>query len=833
MLVLILLVLAIAATIVGLGAATNAAELKADPNFGTADTTATLPGGDPQLAADLAAMQAHFGVIDVIAHQHVPVPGSVATLDVRAENPHAPYGGVTLRLDHGRYPTAAGEVAVTSEVAKTFAIQVGSTWQIGGRALHVVGIVENPLDLTDQFALVAPGQANPPSEVSVLFDVGGARGADFRLPSGTGLAMASRGTTPKAAVAALVLVIATLAMVFVGLLAVAGFTVMAQRRLRALGMFSALGATEKHLRRVVLANGAVVGTTAAAVGTVVGLVAWFAFVPTFQSIVAHRVDPFSLPWWAVGAAILLTIVTALLAAWWPARSVSRISVVAALSGRPPRPQPAHRFAALGGLLLAGGIVLLAFGDLYRTWFIICGTVATAVGVLFLAPLAIRVLAAAGQRASISVRLALRDLVRYQARSGAALGAITLAIGISATIAISASAARPSSAPSNLPTNQLAVYISQPNQGDIQIPPLTAAQLQAATAQVNGLAAQLHATSVVPLEMAYNPQSEEVSAQIGPGGQQPAGYMPVELTHVYIQPHGEEITGGNTLYVATPAVLSHYGINENQISPTADILSSQKDLGGLQIFDPDPQQLRSPNTPGSATPGSPAAGTPGSGPAGLPLHGPAQGQGKLRITPGITPTLQTFSSLPAYTSAPGTLLTPHAMSRLGYQAIAAGWLVQTPTALSPTQIGAATRAAAAAGLLVESHKAVQSNAPLRNWATAVGALVALGVLGMTVGLIRSETASDLRTLTATGASSRTRRNLTAATSAALAFLGALLGTAGAYAALLAWHRSDLNPLNRVPVANLIEILAVLPLVAAAAGWLLAGREPAVISRQPLE
>ena len=114
--------------------------------------------------------------------------------------------------------------------------------------------------------------------------------------------------------------------------------------------------------------------------------------------------------------------------------------------------------------------------------------------------------------------------------------------------------------------------------------------------------------------------------------------------------------------------------------------------------------------------------------------------------------------------------------------------------------------------------------LRNWSTAAGILVALGVLAMTVGLIRSETAGDLRTLTATGASSTTRRTLTGATAGALALLGALLGTAGAYAALLAWHRSNLHPLTHVPVANLVIILVGLPLIATAAGWLLAGREP---------
>jgi putative ABC transport system permease protein len=72
--------------------------------------------------------------------------------------------------------------------------------------------------------------------------------------------------------------------------------------------------------------------------------------------------------------------------------------------------------------------------------------------------------------------------------------------------------------------------------------------------------------------------------------------------------------------------------------------------------------------------------------------------------------------------------------------------------------------------------------------------------MTVGLIRGEAAGDLRTLTATGATSTTRRTLTAATSGALALLGGLLGAIGAYIALLAGYHNDLSALSRVPVAT---------------------------------
>ena len=107
--------------------------------------------------------------------------------------------------------------------------------------------------------------------------------------------------------------------------------------------------------------------------------------------------------------------------------------------------------------------------------------------------------------------------------------------------------------------------------------------------------------------------------------------------------------------------------------------------------------------------------------------------------------------------------------------------------------------------------------------------------MTIGLIRSETAGDIRTLTATGASARTRRGVTAATAGALGLLGALIGTATAYLAVLAstWSQLLAGHVAVPPWLDLAAVLVGLPVVAAAGGWLLAGREPRVIAHQPLE
>ncbi len=805
-LVLSLLVVAVAATTIGLAIVSNASELHDDPTFGTANTIIQVSGKASQVNAAVAAAEQAFGAADVVAHQSIPVPGSVSTVDLRAANPAGRYVGSTLRLDAGRYPTGPHEVAVTSGVASTFGLHIGSSWNQDGRTLQVVGLVENPLNLQDEFALMAPGQISSPASVSILVDAGQQAVQSFRVPDANGLGIDHRGTASQTAVEAVVLVLATVGLLFVGLLAVAGFAVMAQRRLRALGMLGSLGATDRHVRLVMLANGAAVGATGSVVGAVVGLAVWFAIAPLMQSVVEHRIDRFALPWWAVAATLLLAFITAVTAAWWPARAAARLPVVAALSGRPPRPQPAHRFAAAGGLLLGAGIVLLAFADQRRVGFVIAGAVASVFGVLFLAPLAIRAIASTAGHWPIAVRLAWRDLARYQGRSGAALGAVTLAIAIAATIAISAAAADTPSPTPNLAANELMLYVgaSAPGPGN-PIPVVRGAQEQALQRRVDQLASSLHARSVMALEAAYDPAAPAVSGPPGQGAQ--SGQLTASLARVTHLANGEEINPVTSLYVATPALLEHYGITASSINPAADIISSRSDLGGLQIFLPDIQAS--------------------------PKHA-AAGRSRPRANPAMTdPTIQVISRLSRDTSDPNTLLTSHGMQALGLQRIPAAFLIETPHPLTTAQIHAAQKTAAAAGLSVESTSTQRSLAPLRNWSTAAGILVALGVLAMTVGLIRSETSRDLRTLTATGASSSTRRTLTGATAGALALLGSLLGTAGAYAALVAWHRSNLHPLTHVPVANLVIIIVGLPLIATTVGWLLAGREPRAIARQPLD
>jgi putative ABC transport system permease protein len=183
--------------------------------------------------------------------------------------------------------------------------------------------------------------------------------------------------------------------------------------------------------------------------------------------------------------------------------------------------------------------------------------------------------------------------------------------------------------------------------------------------------------------------------------------------------------------------------------------------------------------------------------------------------------------------PPTFITLNGLRRHGWAQIPAGWLVESSRPLTRDQIADARDVAAGTSLTVETRRGTTSYAKPMAIATAAGALLALAILAMTVGLIRGESAGDLRTLTATGATSSTRRTLTAATAGALALLGALLGVAGAYVVLAATYRDDLGYLSDVPVLYLALAVVGVPLAAVAAGWLLAGREPPAIVRPAIE
>ncbi len=782
LLILSLLTVTVAMAVAGMCAAYKLAPASAEADFGTANNAFLFDDPDPTtLPAKIDHARDWFGRIDAIGHRDVVVPGTSALVDMRTQDADGAFGGPMLRLRSGRYPTAAHEVAATPWVMSTFGVDVGGTFQLDGGKWTVVGGVENPSDLGDRFVLL-PYDLLPTSDsITMLVNADAERIDAYRPLGDTHRSLSSRGDVPEDLVAAILMLVATTLVLFlVALVAAASFAVIAQRRLPQLGMLAAVGATERQVRLTMLADGAVTGATGAALGVAVGLGSWIGFAPSMEAAVGSRIDRFDVPWLLVLVAGFLAMATATLAAWWPGRAMSRLPPVVALSGRTPRPAPLDRSVAMAvGFLLAGAAALRyasratdRAASAAEIIAILVGTLAIAGGVLLISPLAVRAVGRLARRSPVAARMALRDLGRHQGRSGAALAAISLALGIPIAVVATAAAADNNMGPGNLSSTQ---FMLRPAdlEGPFIVDPAAIADLQVGA---DAVADALAGSSPLRLDVAVEPGS---APDGGLGRPAVSVNRPVEGGWQFV----------SSVYVADDALLAFYGLDTTDIPPDADVLTV--DDGPLALI------------------GGPKLGVERTDPETLAVT---------YILP------DTFRSLP------GALVTPDRAAARGWDVVASGrWLVQTDRVPTAVEFNRAREVAAASGLAIEERNDDAGLTSLRLGAVAVGMLLALAVLAMTVGLIRSESAGDLRTLTATGATSTTRRNLTAVTAGALALLGAVLGTAGAYVGLAAGRLSHLTPL---PVGDLTVVIVGTPLIGAAAGWLLAGREPPALARAPI-
>jgi putative ABC transport system permease protein len=257
-LILALITVAVAATILGSSVAVNNPPPK-DAGFGTAAYSASFTSLSPKAQTFISKAQ-HLGAVQVIENQTFSIPGSINTYQLRSQDPRGPFGGPMLSLVSGHYLTNANQVDVTSGVASAFHLTVGKSWDVGGVEREVVGIVQNPQSLLDEFALVLPCQVPAPSQVTALFDAPNirsvAKGVDISTPASVA---ASNPLNPETiSLAALVL-----GMLMIALVSIGGFTVLAQRRMRSIGMLESIGATDRNVRLVVSANGTVVGVVGA------------------------------------------------------------------------------------------------------------------------------------------------------------------------------------------------------------------------------------------------------------------------------------------------------------------------------------------------------------------------------------------------------------------------------------------------------------------------------------------------------------------------------------------------------------------------------------------
>lgn len=242
-------------------------------------------------------------------------------------------------------------------------------------------------------------------------------------------------------------------MILLGLIEVvlvvgSAFAVGARRHIRDLGLLAATGGSPADIRRALLAQGLVVGAMGSLLGVVAGIGAFFISIPFYEDLRHTTVWTRDLDWSALVVIGMLGAATGLVAALAPAWSMGRLTPVQALSGRfavSNREARAHRGAfwltgagvlvlAVSGLWLAREYATAATGQstLQPSPLPIAlgglGLLTLIVGVVWMAPYAVRRIAAVGRLLPLTGRHAFRDAARHRFRTAAAAVALTVTTG---------------------------------------------------------------------------------------------------------------------------------------------------------------------------------------------------------------------------------------------------------------------------------------------------------------------------------------------------------------------------------------------------------------------
>lgn len=735
----------------------------------------------------------------------------------------------------GTAPASSSEIALNAAAMELLGVRAGGTVRLPEHGeLRVVAEMEFPENLSP-LAVLRPGTlpAQPPGpQTTWLLD------APAPVTWEQVLALNQHGVVVRSRVVVLDpplgvplyfgaseetifelgMLVFGLGVLEVVLLAGPAFAVGARRRRRELALVAANGGTPAHLRRIVLADGVLLGVVAAVAGTAVGIVAAFALRGVFEDHISHsraggyRVYPLALLGIA-GLALTAGVGAALV----PAFAAARTDVVAALAGRRNRTGPGRRWLVAGLCTVGAGAAAAVYGVVaIDSTVVMAGLVLAELGLVVCTPTLVGLIARLGRRLPLAPRIAVRDLARNRSSTAPAISAVMAAVLGAVTIGVyfaSDVQRQRNMQVAALPEGYAEITRGWGNNGERAAPLPTARLVEAATATLPvAQTVELRGPACLPAagaDPANPPSRTEASCWLHPlrPVHRRCPYRPGDATKeeqrkAARDPRCHESGysmggGGNATTIVDDG--STFGLVSAAHGDDLARAVATLRAGGVVVADPTLVEN-------------------GNIILGIPTLDDPEGTNHTVTVPGYVTTTAVSRIFIAYS--------PQAVAKAGLAVEVKGIVVATTRIPTRDEMGAFNAATEALGNYYHGAVATswKPDATVNLVVLAiVAAVIALGAAGIATGLAAVDSRPDLATLGAVGASPGVRRRLTLSQAGVISGMGSLLGAAagiGAGWAVLAalnrksltvWPSDELYPLA-VPWSNVAVAVLVVPVVA---------------------